>query len=228
MVPEASEQRQTTAVLFSAGLDSAVLVAHAARDGLVQPIYVSVGLAWEARELAAAQRLLAAPAYGASVLPIATLALDMRDVYPASHWAVRGHAPAYDTPDADVYIEGRNIVLLAKAAVFMARARITRVLIGPLAGNPFPDASETFFEQMGRALSTGLASPIHVEAPFARMHKVDVIRRGAALGVPFELTLSCMQPVGDRHCGQCSKCRERRDGFREATIADPTRYAVVR
>jgi 7-cyano-7-deazaguanine synthase len=100
------------------------------------------------------------------------------------------------------------------------------VLIGPLAGNPFPDATPEFFDKMGRALSTGLAAPVSIEAPLAAMHKADVIALGAQLGVPFEMTLSCMQPAGGRHCGRCSKCRERRDGFREAGIGDPTRYAV--
>jgi 7-cyano-7-deazaguanine synthase len=152
--------------------------------------------------------------------------MDMRDVYPPSHWAIRGEAPAFDTPDEDVYLEGRNIVLLSKASVFMARAKISRVLIGPLAGNPFPDASATFFDAMGGALSIGLAAPIIIEAPFAAMHKSDVIRLGESLGVPFELTLSCMQPSNGRHCGRCSKCRERRDAFVEARIDDPTSYAV--
>ena len=156
-----------------------------------------------------------------------TLHADMRDVYPATHWAVRGAAPAYDTPDEDVYIEGRNIVLLAKASVFMARAGLTTVLIGPLAGNPFPDASESFFRTMGTALSTGLAAPISIEAPLSRMHKADVIKLGATLGVPMELTLSCMQPSGGRHCGQCSKCRERIEGFRDAGVPDPTAYTCT-
>ena len=40
--------------------------------------------------------------------------MDMRDVYPATHWAIRGVRPGYDTPDEDVYIQGRNIVLLAE------------------------------------------------------------------------------------------------------------------
>jgi 7-cyano-7-deazaguanine synthase len=217
---------QTTAVLFSAGLDSAVLLAEQARRGPVQPIYVSAGLAWEAQELAWAGRLLTAAPYTRSVRPLATLSVDMRDVYPATHWAIRGEAPAFDTPDEDVYIEGRNIVLLAKAAVFMARAKLDRVLLGPLAGNPFPDATPEFFQAMGHALSTGLAAPISIEAPFTNLHKSDVIRLGAQLGVPFELTLSCMQPVDGIHCGRCSKCRERRDGFAEAGIDDPTRYAV--
>jgi 7-cyano-7-deazaguanine synthase len=228
MVLEAFRGNQSAAVLFSAGLDSAVLLADAARRyATVQPIYVSAGLAWEAGELAYAERLLAAPPYGERVPPLAALAVDMRDVYPASHWAVRGAAPAFDTPDEDVYIEGRNVVLLAKAAVYMARTNLTRVLLGQLAGNPFPDATPAFFDLMARALSMGLNAPMAIDVPFAGLHKAEVVRLGAELGVPFELTLSCMQPVDGLHCGRCSKCRERRDGFREAGVADPTSYAAT-
>ena len=57
------------------------------------------------------------------------------------------------------------------------------------------------------------------------MSKSDVIRLGVELGVPLELTLSCMNPREGRHCGRCSKCRERRDGFAEARRDDPTAYA---
>lgn len=226
MVANPSDREQTAAVLFSAGLDSAVLLADAARQyAQVHPIYVRVGLAWEADELAQARRLLDAPAYRSGVAPLVSLSLDMRDVYPPGHWAVRGVAPAFDTPDEDVYIEGRNVVLLSKAAVYMAREGLSRVLLGPLAGNPFPDASREFFALMGRALSAGLATTIAIEAPLADMHKAEVISLGARLGVPFGLTLSCMQPVEGLHCGRCSKCRERRDGFREAGVQDPTIYA---
>jgi Predicted PP-loop superfamily ATPase len=220
---------ETVAVLFSAGLDSAVLLAHAARQDsagpLIQPIYVSAGLAWEREERAMAERLLRSGLLGDRIRPLVALEVDMRDVYPQSHWAVRGDAPAYDTPDSDVYIEGRNIVLLSKAAIYMARARISRVFIGPLAGNPFPDATPEFFQAMARALSLGLGVPITIDAPFSGMHKEDVIRLGRSLGVPLELTLSCMQPRGGRHCGRCSKCRERREGFTEAGGEDPTDYA---
>jgi 7-cyano-7-deazaguanine synthase len=222
---EPFEQGQGTAVLFSGGLDSAVLLALAARDGPARPLYISAGLAWEDQERAAAERLLRAPAF-ARVLPWVTLNADMHDVYPATHWAMQGTAPAYDTPDEDVYIEGRNVVLLAKASVFMARAELSRVLIGPLAGNPFPDASAAFFEAMGHALSMGLAKRIAIEAPLAHMHKADVIRLGAELGVPLELSLSCMQPVAGTHCGRCSKCRERIEGFRAAGVPDLTHYSV--
>jgi 7-cyano-7-deazaguanine synthase len=225
MVDEAFPEGQETAVLLSGGLDSAVLVADEAARAVVLPIYVAAGLAWEAAELRALARLLAAAPFDRRVRPLARLGVDMRDVYPASHWAVRGTPPAYDTPDEDVYIEGRNIVLVSKAAVLCARRGITRLALGPLAGNPFPDATPAFFDEMSRALSRGLAHPIAIAAPFAAMHKEDVIRLGVRLGVPLALTLSCMNPAGDAHCGRCSKCRERQQAFAAAGVADETDYA---
>jgi 7-cyano-7-deazaguanine synthase len=223
-----SEGGQGSAVLLSGGLDSAVLLADVARreTGPVAPVYVGVGLAWESEELAMIDRLLGAAPYR-DVQPIETLRFDMRDVYPPTHWAVRGEPPGFDTPDEDVYLDGRNIVLLAKAAVFMGRAGLGRVYIGPLAGNPFPDATPEFFETMGRALTLGLGTSIEIHAPLTGMQKADVIRLGDSLGVPLELTLSCMQPAAGQHCGRCSKCRERRDGFREAGVKDPTTYVAV-
>jgi 7-cyano-7-deazaguanine synthase len=224
MVTNGKKNAQPAAVLFSAGLDSAVMLAQAAAGGPAYPIYVRAGLAWEAEESAAASRLLASPPFAGSVEPVVTLTVDMRDVYPPHHWAVKGEAPGFDTPDEDVYIDGRNIVLLAKASVHAARARLPRMLLGPLSGNPFPDATPEFFDAMARALSLGLDSPIRIETPLVTMNKAEVITLGAALGVPLELTLSCMQPRDGLHCGRCSKCRERRDGFLDAGIADPTRY----
>ena len=78
---------------------------------------------------------------------------------------------------------------------------------------------------MARALSLGLGRPLDVVTPLVAMHKEDVVRLGVDFGVPLELTLSCMNPQGDRHCGRCSKCRERQDAFRVAGVADQTDYA---
>ncbi len=219
-------ERPTIGVLLSAGLDSAVLAAAEGRTSAVQPIYVSAGLAWEEQELEAVERLLRAPAY-ARLAPLARLTFTVRDLYPPTHWALRGQPPGFDTPDEDVYLTGRNIVLLSKAGIYCAQHGIVRLALGPLAGNPFPDATSEFFAAMARALSLGLAHELAVDAPLSHMTKADVITLGVSLDVPFELTLSCMNPHSGRHCGQCSKCRERWEAFLENGMTDPAEYAVV-
>jgi 7-cyano-7-deazaguanine synthase len=234
-----------TAVLLSGGLDSAVLVAdEAARTtDPVQPIYISVGLAWEAAERATVARFLDAMRFERHVRPLVSLSVDMRDVYAATHWALQGRPPSYHTADEDVYLPGRNIVLLGKAGVFCGAAALDRLVLGTLAHNPFPDATPEFRASMAQTLSLGLAHPLAIDAPYAGTSKADVIRRGIALGVRFEHTMSCMSPVAGRwslvaeypkepgtsnqqplHCGLCSKCRERHDAFIEVGIDDPTIY----
>ena len=233
-------------MLFSGGLDSAVLVAHALAPGRVNegsaerrrvvPIYVGVGFAWEAEERAMAPRLFAHPPF-AGALPPVTLSFDMRDVFPPTHWAVRGEPPAFDTPDADVYIDGRNVILLAKAAVFMARhaaaagahgsrASIT-LLLGIARRQSVPRRHAGVLRRHGaRAVARPRDADRHRSA-LRLDDKADVIRKGIGLGVPLELTMSCMNPKDGRHCGRCSKCRERRDAFRDAAVDDPTVWAAL-
>src|SRR5262249_13282424 len=232
-------KQMSTAVLMSGGLDSTVLLAdEAARDD-VQPIYVSTGLAWEDAERSVVVKLLDTLASPHRIAPLVVLAIDMRDVYDATHWAIEGRPPDYHTADEEVYLPGRNIVLLGKAGVYCAAAHIPRVVIGTLAHNPFPDATPEFRRAMSRALSLGLDYALDVDAPYADLSKAGVIRRGASLGVRLELTLSCMNPVSaapssqhpapcTRHCGLCSKCRERHDAFLEAGIEDLTEYVDSR
>jgi 7-cyano-7-deazaguanine synthase len=221
----------STIVLLSGGLDSAVLAAHEATEDPVFPVYVSVGLAWEDAEVAMLERLLATPPFRL-VDTLSRVSFTMRDVYSPTHWAIRGVPPAYDTADDDVYLAGRNLVLLTKAGVIAVKIGANRIALGPLAGNPFPDARPEFFGAMAKALTMGLNHPTEIDAPFLTWRKEDVIRRGIELGVPFEYTLSCMNPIIattkgglPQHCGLCSKCRERRDAFAAAGVPDPSVYA---
>jgi 7-cyano-7-deazaguanine synthase len=211
------------AVLASGGLDSAVLLAEEAQHAQVFPIYVECGLAWEKREqraLADFIRALNDP----RIAPVTVLAVPTGAMY-GNHWSVNGGAvPAADEPDDSVFLPGRNILLIAVAAVWCSTHGVAQVAIGSLGGNPFPDATPVFFAAFASALSAGLGQEIAIRTPFRSIHKDAIISRFNHL--PLELTMTCMAPAGDRHCGQCNKCNERRVAFARAGVPDRTAYAL--
>jgi 7-cyano-7-deazaguanine synthase len=154
-----------------------------------------------------------------TVLPIQVQAMY------GDHWSVTGKSvPGAEEPDEAVYLPGRNILLTSMAAVWCATHDVSRIAVGSLGGNPFPDATPAFFENLAHVFSTGLNHPIQIEAPYRGLHKSDLIRRFAQL--PLDLTLTCMAPEDGQHCGRCQKCAERQTAFRDAGVADRTSYSV--
>ena len=168
----------------------------------------------------------AASRLAATVRPLTVLDLPVRDLY-GEHWSTTGRTvPGAATRDAAVYLPGRNLLLLAKAAVFCARHGIGTIAIGSLDRNPFPDATPRFFRKFAAAAGAALGVRWRVTAPFRRLTKEQVIRRGARLGLPLQLSFSCLAPRAGRHCGHCNKCAERQQAFRALGLRDPTRYTA--
>ena len=66
---------------------------------------------------------------------------------------------AYNTPDEDVYLVGRNVMSLSKAGVYCALEGISRIAFGSLAGNPFPDATPQFLSTMAQHAICGPGPP---------------------------------------------------------------------
>lgn len=194
-----------------------------AREGRhVYPLYIQAGLGWEKHELPTLKRFVRALKLP-NVEPVRILKLPMGDLA-SDHWSVTGSGvPGYDAALASNYILGRNLTLLAKAAIFCGRERVGEIALAPLESNPFPDARPEFFRAFGKAVELGVGIKLRVRTPFAGFSKADVVRSGT--GMRLELTVSCAQPRGNLHCGECTKCAERVQGFLEAGIADPTLYA---
>jgi 7-cyano-7-deazaguanine synthase len=213
-----------------------MLAALARRYRAVHPVFIRQGLVWEEAELHHLRWFLhvvaASPACGrprrsfaAAIQPLTVLQLPVADLYGA-HWSVTGRsAPRADTPDKAVYLPGRNLLLLSKAAVFCARQRIRTLVIGSLGHNPFPDATEKFFRDFSGAGGAALGHRLKIAAPFRSLTKDQVIRRGVRLGLPLHLSFSCISPRRGRHCGRCNKCAERRRAFHAAGVVDKTKYS---
>lgn len=216
---------EAVAVLVSGGLDSAALVASLVVDGPVVPIYVSCGLAWEEAERAAVEEVCAVLATS-SLRPVIEFAMPLEDLY-GDHWSVHGQGvPGAATPDEAVGLLGRNAVLAIKPLLWCAREGVGSLAIASLAGNPFDDASPAFFRQLADVMSTAAGSRVRLVAPFRDRSKADLIR--AAEPRVLAASMSCLAPArmasGWWHCGACNKCSERQRGFRDAGVADATRY----
>ncbi|MFO0929524.1 MAG: 7-cyano-7-deazaguanine synthase [Gemmataceae bacterium] len=219
---ELPDRSQPLAVLASGGLDSAILLAEACREHpAVFPLYVRFGLVWEEVELAHLRRFLDAVA-GPRLRALTVLSLPVRDLY-GEHWSLTGRdVPAADTPDEAVFLPGRNVLLLAKGLLWCHLNGVPAVALAPLGSNPFPDATPEFFRAYQDVVNRAVGGAVRVVRPYAALHKLDVLRRGA--GLPLGWTFSCIRPVDGLHCGACNKCGERQAGFRAAGMADPTVY----
>lgn len=125
------------------------------------------------------------------------------------------------------YVPFRNANLLAIATSLAEARRAEAIFIGVQTGDypGYPDCRPEFIEAFQRVVDLGTAADprITLMTPFVRMSKAEIVRKGLALGVPYEETWSCYQK-NDRACGVCSSCHYRREAFREVGIEDPIEY----
>jgi 7-cyano-7-deazaguanine synthase len=87
----------------------------------------------------------------------------------------------------------------------------------------YPDCQPSFAEAMDQAVLVCDFRSLRVLAPLEIGVKADIVRCGAELGVPFDLTWSCYAG-GEAHCGRCSTCVDRRAAFKRSEIPDPAHY----
>ncbi len=221
--------KYSVAVLASGGIESAILVSRLLDHfETVYPIYVRFGLSWEGIEEQCLRRFLAA-IRGPRLGRLKTIDLPAQDIY-GDHWSISGEAvPQAGTPDSAVYLPGRNLLLVSKAAIWCAINGIHTIAIGHLQTNPFSDSTSEFFRTVENVLHMALQEKINIIRPFVRMKKQDVVALGRDL--PLEFSFSCISPVEvndslPMHCGVCNKCAERQEGFQQAGISDRTRYAT--
>lgn len=214
-----------TGLLLSGGIDSAVLLSQLlARGWQVTPFYVRTGCVWQSCELAAVERFLARleqPRLRALVV----LDMPLDDLY-SDHWSLTGaDVPDETSPDKAVFLPGRNPLLLIKPALWCRMHGIAHVTLATLENNPFADATPAFFSRFEEMLREAMGGQLQIARPFEHLTKRQVLEMGRHL--PLALTFSCLAPVGGLHCGQCNKCGERRRGFHEVGMSDPTMYAAT-
>ena len=222
--------RPRAIVLLSGGLDSTTCLAIARAEGFdAYALSVEYGQR-HAAELAAARRIAAALGaidhrvahvdlgqFGGSALTDPALAVPVD--------GVAGGIPI-------TYVPARNTIMLSIALAWAEVLGADDIYVGVNAVDysGYPDCRPAYidaFEKMANlATKAGVEGHrLRIHAPLIDLSKADIVRRGAALGVDYGLTVSCYQAADDgAACGLCDACRLRSAGFAAAGLSDPTRY----
>ena len=122
------------------------------------------------------------------------------------------------------YVPARNIIFLSFALSYAEAIKAGAIFIGAHTRDysGYPDCRMSFFQAFGKVIACGTKTGVQkrkiaIKTPLIRKTKAEIIKLGAALGVPFELTWSCYQG-GKEPCGTCDSCRYRAKGFKEAKL----------
>lgn len=137
-------------------------------------------------------------------------------------------------PDADYDFDNmkstvvpfRNGIMLSAAAGLAESRGLSAVMIANHSGDHaiYPDCRDGFIKAMAKAISEGTYDHIELRAPYTLLSKAQIVEHGKNYGVDYGMTYSCYKG-GELHCGTCGTCRERKQAFAEAGLADPTHYA---
>lgn len=131
---------------------------------------------------------------------------------------------------AATVVPNRNAIMLSIAYGYAVSLNAEAVAFGVHSGDHFiyPDCRPGFVKALDLAFSfgnEGFGNPeLELVAPFLHLKKEDIVSIGSTLGVPMGYTWSCYEG-GDKHCGRCGTCVERKEAFRLAKVVDPTDYA---
>ena len=119
----------------------------------------------------------------------------------------------------------RNGIMLSIAAGVAESNGLKYVMMANHGGDHtiYPDCRPEFVSAMSEATRLGTYPGIEVLAPYTDITKSDIARHGKALGIDYAETWSCYKG-GEKHCGKCGTCVERKEALAEAGIEDTTEY----
>lgn len=143
--------------------------------------------------------------------------LDGADAIPEGHYA--------DENMKSTVVPFRNGIMLSIACGIAESRGLKYVLIANHAGDHsiYPDCRATFISSMSDAMAYGTYQNVKISAPYTTISKSDIAILGKGMGVDYTKTYSCYKG-GEKHCGKCGTCVERKEAMQDAGILDKTEY----
>ena len=210
-------------IIVSGGMDSITLL-HDYKDRIALGISFDYGSNHNAKEIPFAELHCKRLGIKHITIPLEFMhkyfkssLLEGADAIPEGHYE--------DENMKSTVVPFRNGIMLAIAAGIAESNGLDHVMIANHGGDHaiYPDCRPEFISAMSSATSAGSYNGVTVIAPYTNITKGDIARRGKELGIDYTETWSCYKG-GDKHCGKCGTCVERKEALRDAGIEDFTEY----
>jgi len=210
-------------IIVSGGMDSITLL-HEYKDRIAMAITFDYGSNHAKKEIPFAKLHCERLGIKHLVIPLAFVheyfnssLLQGADAIPEGHYAAENMK--------STVVPFRNGIMLSIAAGIAESNGLHFVMIANHHGDHaiYPDCRATFIDSMSEAISYGTYENIKIIAPYTGISKTDIAKHGKDLGIDYSETWSCYKG-GEKHCGKCGTCVERKEALHDAGIEDPTEY----
>ena len=210
-------------IILAGGMDSVTLL-YDQKDRIALAITFDYGSNHNKREAAFARKHCEALGIEHLLIP-----LDFMGRYFKSSLLEGADAiPEGDYDEANMkstVVPFRNGIMLSIACGIAESRGLTKVMIANHFGDHsiYPDCRAEFIRPMSEAMRAGTYIGVEIMAPYTDISKTGIALIGKRLGIDYSQTYSCYKG-GERHCGKCGTCVERKEALREAGIEDTTLY----
>ena len=210
-------------IIVSGGMDSTTLL-YDRRDEIALAISFDYGSNHNAREIPYAEMHCKRLGIEHITIPLDFMhkyfrssLLEGADAIPEGHYAAENMK--------STVVPFRDGIMLAVAAGVAESRNLTKLLIANHGGDHtiYPDCRPEFISAMDSATNAGTYVGVRVVAPYTNITKGDIARIGKKLGIDYAETWSCYKG-GEKHCGKCGTCVERKEALAYAGIEDTTEY----
>lgn len=214
---------KTSVIIVSGGMDSITLL-YDKKDEIALGISFDYGSNHNAREIPFAKMHCERLGIEHIIIPLDFMhqyfkssLLQGADAIPEGHYA--------DANMKSTVVPFRNGIMLAIAVGIAESRNLTKVLIANHGGDHtiYPDCRPEFISAIDAAASAGTYANVKVCAPYTNITKTDIAAIGKRLGIDYTETWSCYKG-GEKHCGKCGTCVERKEALKGAGIEDNTEY----
>lgn len=215
--------KKDTVIILSGGMDSTTML-YEYKQRIALAVSFDYGSNHNAREIECA-------GYHCNVLGIKHIIIPLDFMSKYFNSSLLQGADAI--PEGDYHSDNmkstvvpfRNGIMLSIAAGLAESNSLKHVMMANHGGDHhiYPDCRPEFVSAMSEAMRTGTYPGITLLSPYTYLTKGDIATHGKRLGLDYSQTYSCYKG-GEKHCGKCGTCMERKQALKDAGIEDTTEY----